>query len=112
AFHILGYEWHGTYAEYIRVPAAYVYPKPAHLSHEEAAALPLAALTAYRALFPRAGLRAGETVLIHGIGGGVAIYALQMAVLAGARVMVTSTQDWKLERAKGLGAEAVVNSKT
>jgi zinc-binding alcohol dehydrogenase/oxidoreductase len=86
AFSILGYEKPGTYAEYIAVPAQSVYPKPTHLTHEEAAALPLAAMTAYRALFARAQLQAGETVLVHGIGGGVAIYALQMAVARGARI--------------------------
>lgn len=109
---ILGLPADGTFAEYITVPVSHVYPKPAHLTFEEAAALPLAGLTAYRALVPQGGLEPGERVLIHAIGGGVAIFALQFAVALGARVMVTSTQDWKLERARQLGAECAINSKS
>ena len=70
----------GTYAEFVRVPVANVYPKPSHLSIEEAAALPLAAVTAYRALVTRAALQASEVVVITGIGGGVALAALTIAV--------------------------------
>ncbi|MFY9719447.1 MAG: alcohol dehydrogenase catalytic domain-containing protein, partial [Candidatus Cybelea sp.] len=68
---ILGMPRDGTFAGYVSVPAENVYPKPEHLSMEEAAAIPLAGLTAYRAVFTRGALRAGETVLITGIGGGV-----------------------------------------
>ena len=103
-FRILGLPDDGTFAQRIRISAAHVHPKPTHLSFEEAAALPLAGLTAYRALFSRAGLQAGEKVLITGIGGGVALFALQFALAAGAQVWVTSGSDEKLEKAKKLGA--------
>jgi zinc-binding alcohol dehydrogenase/oxidoreductase len=107
---ILGWPQDGTLAETICIAADQVFPKPAFLSWEEAAALPLAGLTAYRAVVPRAAVQPGESILIHGIGGGVALFALQFALALGARVMVTSTSDEKLERARGLGAEAGVNS--
>ncbi len=108
-FRILGGPDDGTYAELIRIPAENVMPKPKRLSWEEAAALPLAGLTAWRALIARAGLRPGETVLVLGIGGGVATFALHIARAAGARVLVTSSSDDKLSRAVDLGAEAGVN---
>lgn len=108
---ILGWPRDGTLAEAIALPAECFSAKPAHLSFEEAAALPLAGLTAYRALVPRARVQPGETVLVHGIGGGVALLALQLARALGARVMVTSTDDEKLTRALGMGAEHGVNSR-
>ncbi|HXA81286.1 MAG TPA: zinc-binding dehydrogenase [Opitutaceae bacterium] len=83
-FSILGLPRDGTLAEKVAVPAANLAPKPAHLTWEEAAALPLAGLTAYRALSARAGLKADDRVLITGIGGGVALFALQLAVALGA----------------------------
>jgi NADPH:quinone reductase-like Zn-dependent oxidoreductase len=103
-FSILGLPRDGTLAERIVVPAAQLSPKPAHLSWEEAAALPLAGLTAYRALFARAHLRGGERVLISGVGGGVALFALQFAVAQGAEVWATSGSREKLARAEALGA--------
>ncbi len=103
-FSILGLPRDGTLAEQIAVPVAQLAPKPTHLSWEEAAALPLAGLTAYRALFSRAKLQAGERVLITGIGGGVALFALQFAVAQGARVWVTSSATDKVARAVALGA--------
>ena len=108
-FEVLGGADNGTFAEYIALPLENVRRKPDHLSWEEAAALPLAGLTAYRALIPRAGLQTGETVLIHGIGGAVALAALQIAVAKGARAIVTSSSDAKLERAQGLGAAVTIN---
>lgn len=108
-FRILGGPDDGTYAELIRIPAENVLPKPARLSFEEAAALPLAGLTAYRALVSRARIRPGETVLILGIGGGVATMALHIARAAGCRVIVTSSSDEKLARARDLGAAGGVN---
>jgi zinc-binding alcohol dehydrogenase/oxidoreductase len=108
---ILGWPRDGTLAEAIAVPAENVYPKPAHLTFEQAAALPLAGVTAYRALVPRAQLQPGESVLIHGTGGGVALLALQFALALGARVMVTSTSDDKLARAAAMGADFGVNSR-
>lgn len=108
-FKILGLPDQGTFAEYISVPAQYVRPMPAHLSFEQAAALPLGGLTAYRAAFTRAGLQAGERVLITGIGGGVAVLALQMAVARGAEAWVTSSSADKLARAQELGAKGGAN---
>jgi NADPH:quinone reductase-like Zn-dependent oxidoreductase len=81
---------------------------PDHLSFPEAATLPCAALTAWRALFEEAALRPGQTVLVQGTGG-VSIFALQFAKLAGATVIVTSSSDEKLERAKALGADHTIN---
>lgn len=103
-FSILGIPVNGTFAQYVVVPAENVYPKPDHLSWEEAAALPLAGVTAYRALFTRGRLRRGETVFLPGIGGGVALTALAMAVAAGARVYVSSKSSEKLDRAMAMGA--------
>lgn len=104
-FSILGLPRAGTLTQQIAVPVAQLAAKPAHLTWHEAAALPLAGLTAYRALFARAQLRAGEKVLISGIGGGVALFALQFAVAQGAEVWVTSSQAEKIARAVALGAK-------
>lgn len=104
AYRILGFPDHGTLAEYIAISKKYIIEKPEHLTSEQAAAVPLSALTAYRALFSRARLRAGERVLITGIGGGAALWLLQMAVAYQARVYVTSSSDEKIARAKALGA--------
>jgi zinc-binding alcohol dehydrogenase/oxidoreductase len=109
AFHILGLPRHGTFAELVAVPRRNLHARPAHLSWQQAATLPLAGVTAYRALFTRCGLRAGERVLITGIGGGVALLALQMAVATGAEVFVTSGSDAKIERAVALGARGGAN---
>ena len=110
-FRILGLPDDGTMAEYVKVPISNLFEKPAHLSFEEAAALPLAGVTAYRALFTRARVGAGERVLITGIGGGVALFALQYAVAAGLQVFVSSGSDEKLERAKAMGAMGGANYK-
>jgi len=104
-FTILGLPRAGTLAEKISVPVAQLSAKPAHLSWEEAAALPLAGLTAYRAVFARARLRAGERVLVTGIGSGVAWFALQFAVVCGADVWVTSSSAEKIAKAIALGAK-------
>jgi len=108
-FNILGLPVDGTYAEMVVVPAANLHARPAHLSWEEAAAVPLASVTAFRALVTRASVQAGETVLITGIGGGVATTALQIARHLGAKVYVTSGHDAKIEAAKRLGAMGGVN---
>ena len=109
SFDILGLKREGTYAEYVRVPADHVHDKPAHLSFEEAAAIPLASVTAYRALVTRAQVRAGETVVVTGIGGGVATSALVLARALGADVFVTSGSDEKLAAALSHGALGGVN---
>lgn len=103
-FSILGLPHDGTFAEYVCIPVENLRVAPAHLSFTEAAALPLAGLTAYRALFSRAGLLAGEHVLIVGIGGGAASFVLQWALHAGARVYVTSSSPAKIQQAVDLGA--------
>jgi NADPH:quinone reductase-like Zn-dependent oxidoreductase len=109
---ILGVPVDGTFAEYVAVPSENVYDKPAHLSFEEAAALPLGGVTAYRALFTRGELHSGETVLITGVGGGVQTFALLFAKAAGARVIATSGSDEKLDRARALGADVTLNYRT
>jgi zinc-binding alcohol dehydrogenase/oxidoreductase len=111
-FRILGLPDNGTFAELVKVPAANVLPRPPHLSVEEAAAIPLTGITAYRAVVTRGRVQRGETVLVLGIGGGVATCALLIAKQAGARVLVTSSSDAKLERARGLGADGGFNYQT
>jgi zinc-binding alcohol dehydrogenase/oxidoreductase len=108
-YRILGLPDDGTFAQLVKVPAENVFPKPSHLSHEEAAAIPLGALTAYRALVTRGGVQQGETVVVPGIGSGVATFVVQMAAALGARVFVTSGSDEKIEKAEELGAEGGVN---
>ncbi|MBX2897023.1 MAG: zinc-binding dehydrogenase [Cyclobacteriaceae bacterium] len=103
-FKILGYPDAGTFSDYVCVSKKQIFEKPEHLSFEESAAVPLAALTAYRALFSKARLRAKEKVLITGIGGGAALWAMQFAVAYQARVYVTSSSNEKIEKAKALGA--------
>jgi zinc-binding alcohol dehydrogenase/oxidoreductase len=109
SFRILGLPDDGTLAEFVKVPARNLVEKPAHLSFEEAAALPLAGVTAYRAVMTRARLMAGEKVLITGVGGGVALFALQFAVAAGAEVVVTSGSVEKLDKAMAMGAMGGAN---
>lgn len=109
AFRVLGMPDDGVFAEQIAIPRANLHPKPTHLSWQQAAALPLAGVTAWRVLFTRCALRPGERVLITGIGGGVALMALQMAVAAGAEVFVTSGSAEKIEKAVALGAKGGAN---
>ncbi|KXS09579.1 NAD(P)-binding protein [Gonapodya prolifera JEL478] len=99
----------GTLAEYIAIDRKYIHAIPEHLSVLEGAAIPLASLTAWRALFSRGEAKAGDRVLITGIGGGVALFALQFAVAAGIEVYVTSSSDAKIAKAVELGAKGGVN---
>jgi NADPH:quinone reductase-like Zn-dependent oxidoreductase len=108
-FGILGEHTPGTFAEYVVVPSRNVFPIPQGLSFEEAAAFPLAYQTAWRMIVGRAAVRPGETVLIHGTGGGVAWAALEVALLSGARVLATTSGEEKLSRAREAGAELVVD---
>lgn len=110
-FKILGLPEDGTLAEYVLAKVEYLYPKPTHLTFEQAAALPLAGLTAYRALFTKAKAQTGSKVLIVGVGAGTGTFLLQFAVAAGCQVFVTSGSGEKLEQAKKLGATAGVNYK-
>ncbi|GAB4401929.1 MAG: zinc-binding dehydrogenase [Microscillaceae bacterium] len=103
-YSILGMPTNGTLAEYIAVPAHRLHAKPSHLSAEEAAALPLAGLTAFRAVFRKGGVKSGDLVLITGIGGGVALFALQFCVAVGAKAYVSSGHEAKIEKALALGA--------
>jgi len=100
----------GVLAEYVVLDQEGLVPIPAHLSYEEAATLPCAAVTAWNALFEQGGLEAGDTVLVLGTGG-VSLFALQFAKLAGARVIATSSSNEKLERARELGASDGINYK-
>jgi NADPH:quinone reductase-like Zn-dependent oxidoreductase len=109
---ILGEHVAGVQAQRLVVPAQYVFPKPARLGFEEAAAVPLTFVTAWHALVARAGLRVGETILVHAAGSGVGVAAVQIAKLLGARVIATAGSDAKLEKARALGADEVVNYET
>lgn len=110
-YEILGFPKHGTFAEYITINHQYVYHKPKHLSFQESASLPLAGLTAYRALFTRGGFENNNRILITGIGGGAALFALSFAVALGAEVYVTSGENHKILKAIELGAKGGVNYK-
>ena len=107
-FGVLGEHNDGTFAEKVVVAAQSVAARPEHLSWEESAAFGLTYLTAWRMLMTRGGLRSGETLLIHGIGGGVSLACLQLGKLAGCRVIATSRSPEKLARARDLGADDVV----
>jgi zinc-binding alcohol dehydrogenase/oxidoreductase len=123
-YHILGLPKNGTFTEYLTLKRDRLHLAPSHLSDVEAAALPLAGLTAYRALFTKAGLYpnmlventvqnviAAKRVLISGVGGGVALFTLQFAVAAGAEVYVTSGSEDKIAQALAMGARAGFNYK-
>jgi NADPH:quinone reductase-like Zn-dependent oxidoreductase len=101
----------GLLAEYAALPEDGVVAVPEHLSDEDAATLPCAAVTAWHALVTHGGVKAGDSVLVQGTGG-VSLFALQFARLHGARVIVTSSRDDKLERARDLGASDGINYKT
>jgi NADPH:quinone reductase-like Zn-dependent oxidoreductase len=109
---VIGEHMDGTHAELIAVPEANVYALPEEISFEQAAAFPLAFETVYRMLVTRAGLQAGEWVLAWGAGSGIGSAALVIARALGGHVIATSSSDAKLELARGLGADAVVNHAT
>ncbi|MDQ6480419.1 zinc-binding dehydrogenase [Dyadobacter sp. LHD-138] len=108
---ILGLPDNGTFAEFVKIEAKYLVEKPEHLSFEEAAALPMGGLTAWRSLITRANLTKNDRVLITGAGGGVALFAIQFAIAAGAEVWVTSGSDDKIQKAIALGAKGGINYK-
>ena len=110
--HVIGEHGDGTNAEFIAVPESAVHPIPGDLSFEEAAAFPLVFETAYRMLVTRARLQEGEWVFAWGIGSGVSTAVLAIAKALGARVIVTSSSDAKLERARELGADLALNHAT
>ncbi len=111
AYGIVGEHAPGTFAEKVVLPRRNLFPVPAGFSFAEAAAFPLAYQTAWRMLVGRAAVRAGESVLIHGAGGGVGAAALEIAVLCGARVLATTSGEPKARRAREDGAELVIDYK-
>ena len=108
-FRVLGMPDQGTFAEYICCPATDVYSRPAHLSWEQSAAVPLAGLTAWRAVVTQAEVKAGQTVLVTGAGSGVSTFAIQWASALGAEVYVTSGSEEKIHKAKSIGATGGVS---
>jgi NADPH:quinone reductase-like Zn-dependent oxidoreductase len=106
---VIGEHTDGTYCELKAIPAAQLYTLDDALSFEEGAAFPLTFETAYRMLVTKAALREGDWVLIWGIGGGVALAAFELARALGARTIVTSSSQEKLEKARALGADVAVN---
>jgi NADPH:quinone reductase-like Zn-dependent oxidoreductase len=106
---VVGEHMDGTHAELVALPESNVYPLPDEVPFEQAAAFPLVFETAYRLLVTKAQLREGEWVLLWGIGSGVATAGLAIAMALGAKALVTSSSDEKLERARELGADAAVN---
>ncbi|MGH9734601.1 MAG: zinc-binding dehydrogenase [Candidatus Acidiferrales bacterium] len=105
---LFGYMVPGGYAEYVKAPAVNVVPMPQHLSYVEAAALPLVFVTAWHMLITRANLKPAEEVLVLGAGSGVGSAAIQIAKVAGARVIATAGSDEKLAKAKDLGADDTI----
>ena len=108
SYGLIGAMCHGGYADYVKVPARNVRPIPGALSFEQAAAFPLVSVTAWHMLFGLAEVRPGEEVLIMGAGSGVGHMAIQMAKLAGARVLTTVGSEEKVAKAKALGADEVI----
>ena len=111
-FEVLGMPQNGSFAQQISVPDEYIFPKPVHLTRRESAALPLAGLTAFRALITRAQLKPKDRLLITGIGGGVSLMGLKLAVAMGVKTFVTSGSDEKIAKAIALGATGGVNYKS
>lgn len=103
-FEIIGMPDHGTFAQMVKAPETNLFDKPAHLSWNEAAALPVTGVTAYRAMFTRGQAKEGEKMLITGIGGGVATMALLFGIAHKMEVWVTSSSDQKIEKAIQHGA--------
>ena len=106
---VLGVFVDGGYADLVKAPEVNVIPIPGDLSFDEAAAVPLVYLTAWHMLFTRAQLRPGEDVLVIGAGSGVGSAAIQIAKAVSARVIATAGADWKLDKARALGADEVIN---
>ena len=111
-FRIIGEHTNGGFAEFVAVPADHAYPLPDAYPFEEAAALPISYMTAWRALHSRAAVRSGEDVLVVGASGGTAIAAVQLAKLAGARVFAVTSGAGKVGRVKALGADVVYDRTT
>ncbi len=108
----LGAHLPGAYAQYVKLPAVNLIPLPDNVTWEEGAAFPTAFGTAWHMLITTARLQPGETVLIHAASAGISTAAIQIARTAGAYVYTTSSEDWKLERARALGADETINYRT
>ncbi|MDQ7819183.1 MAG: zinc-binding dehydrogenase [Armatimonadota bacterium] len=111
-YRYLGAHLPGAYAEYVLVPAGNLIPLPEDLTWEEGAAIPTVFGTAWHMLVSRANVRPGEIVLVHAASAGVSTAAIQIAKLVGATVFATSSEDWKLDRARALGADVTINYAT
>jgi NADPH:quinone reductase-like Zn-dependent oxidoreductase len=111
-YHLLGQGRDGGLAEYVVVPAANAFAKPANLSFEEAASIPLVFTTAVHMIVTRAGIQYGEDVLVNAAGSGVGVAAIQIAKMHGARVIASAGSDAKLDLARKLGADDVINYTT
>ncbi|MBI5475386.1 MAG: zinc-binding dehydrogenase [Ignavibacteriales bacterium] len=111
SYHVLGTKEDGTYAEFVKLPATNVLPIPSGLDFNQAAAVPLVFLTAWHMLVGVAKIKPAETVLVHAAGSGVGSAAIQIAKLFGLRVITTAGTDEKLQKAKSLGADDVINYK-
>lgn len=111
-YDIIGYRTDGGYAEYVKVPEVNVIPMPEGMGFEEAAAIPLVFLTAWHMLVTRARIKPGEDVLVLAAGSGVGSASIQIAKLWGARVIATASTDEKLQKAKELGADELINYTT
>jgi len=112
SYRLIGQGFDGGLAELVAVPAVNLIPKPENLSFEEAASIPLTFVTAWHMMVTRAGLRLGETVLVNAAGSGVGVAAIQVAKLHGARVIASAGSQPKLDKARELGADDVVNYET
>lgn len=102
-FKIMGMPDHGTLAEFVHVKSNRIHPKPNHLNWDEAAALPLGGVTAYRAFFRKGEIQSTDTILVTGFGGGVAQFGVQFALSLGAKVYVSSSSEEKIQKALDLG---------
>ena len=108
-FDVLGVNTWGGFAEFVKVPAENVVKIPDDVSYDDASTLPICYVTAYYGLFSRGQINEGETVLVHAAGSGTGSAAVQIAKMAGAKVIATAGSDSKLEKARELGADETVN---
>ena len=109
---MMGVNFHGGFAEYVKIPAPNAVPIPDEISYDDACVLPVCYVTAWYGLFDRGGLEKGETVLVHAAGSGTGSAAVQVAKEAGAFVIATAGSDEKLEKVKEIGADATINYNT
>lgn len=110
-FGILGEHFPGTFAEYISVPFYNIEKAPPHLTEEERASFPLTFLTSYRMLFTKGKIKAGDRILIHGVSSGVSLASLTFSKISGCIVIITSSKDEALLKAKEMGADFIINYK-